>query len=446
MSSGNFDYPDALSGGFFTLPYSLPIHPASSTEDLSNQAVAAPSHEEARDGLFIDGVQVSLAEFFNHGFGMLLAAEAGETFNPAGSPAFDFSACPIALSPPATPALATSSTIIPTTPTTPTKQVASGRKRASKPSSKSPAKAPTPANLKRDGVKRTQKHTRCSMACECCRVAKKPCNVQDIYRCDRCTSKGKECKFWLTGRGTLKVKPRAIELGLEIINEDGEEIVIAPERGEVTVQAGPSEPASAPAASASLEMSSDDVFSANTPSTLSPSQSTPDLSCALTAASSQWSLSLPTPSSPMPERLVPATTYLAAYEQPTEPSMDFGFDDWFSMPGFDAQPAQAQSHLATPPATERKTIAPLPAVPASPSPSPAPAPAMLGSTLGMGLPMEDCTWDLPAASSEPVALLFSADEAMADNSLGLEGMMNFGMSGEAESDISTGTNSWWRRY
>ncbi|WVQ73274.1 hypothetical protein IAR50_002842 [Cryptococcus sp. DSM 104548] len=432
MSSGNFDYPTALSGGFFTLPYSLPIHPASSTEDFSNQAVAAPSHEETGDGfLYIEGVRVSEEEFLKRLTNIFPAAQAGETFNPAGSPAFDFSACPIALSPPATPVLATSSTIIPTTPT---KQVASGRKRASKPSSKSPAKAPTPANLKRDGVKRTQKHTRCSMACECCRVAKKPCNVQDIYRCDRCTSKGKECKFWLTGRGTLKVKPRAIELGLEIINEDGKEIVIAPERGEVTVQAGPSEPASAPAASASLEMSSDDVFSANTSSTLSPSQSTPDLTCALTAASSQWSLSLPTPSSPMPELPVPATTYLAACEQPTEPSMDFGFDDWFSMPGFDAQPAQAQSYLATPPATERKTIAPLPAVPASPSPSPAPAPAMLGSTLGMGLPMEDYTWDLPAASSEPVALLFSADEAMSDNSLGLEGMMNFGMSCEAESD------------
>ncbi|WVQ73269.1 hypothetical protein IAR50_002837 [Cryptococcus sp. DSM 104548] len=427
MSSGNFDYPTALSGGFFTLPYSLPIHPTSGTEDFSNQAVAAPSHEETGDGfLYIEGVRVSEEEFLKRLTNIFPAAQAGETFNPAGSPAFDFSACPVALSPPATPALATSSTIIPTTPT---KQVALGRKRASKPSSKSPAKAPTPANLKRDGVKRTQKHTRCSMACECCRVAKKPCNVQDIYRCDRCTSKGKKCKFWLTGRGTLKVKPRAIELGLEIINEDGKEIVIAPERGEVTVQAGPSEPASAPAASASLEMSSDDVFSANTSSTLSPSQSTPDLSYALTAASSQWSLNLPTPSSPMPELPVPATTYLAACEQLTEPSMDFGFDEGFSMPGFDSQSAEAQTewecYLASPPATERKSVAPLPAVPASPSPSL----AILGSTLRMGLPMEDCTWDLPAASIEPAALLFPAGEVMADNSLGLEGMV-FGMSGD----------------
>ncbi|ODO02886.1 hypothetical protein I350_05727 [Cryptococcus amylolentus CBS 6273] len=131
----------------------------------------------------------------------------------------------VPISPPTTPKFA--STAISKTPITPT-QKSAGKKRSPNRSDKSPAKAPTPAHLKRAGIKRTKKHTRSSMACECCRIARKSCKVDDIYRCGRCTSRGLKCCFWLEGRGEGKMRPRAIELGLEIFTEEGKDMVVAP--------------------------------------------------------------------------------------------------------------------------------------------------------------------------------------------------------------------------
>ncbi|TYJ51132.1 hypothetical protein B9479_008313, partial [Cryptococcus floricola] len=298
--------------------------PAPSTNELSAQTVIIPSHDDAE--IFINGVKVSHEAFFNYQSGIQPAPEkAGTIDDTAGSLTREPSIVPI--SPPTTPKFA--STAISKTPITPTQRSA-GKKRTPNPSNKSPAKAPTPTHLKRAGIKRTKKHTRSSMACECCRVAQRGCNVDDIYRCERCTSRGYKCCFWLEGRGEGKLRPRAIELGLEIFTEDGKKMVIAPERSQIGVQAGPSQPAFA----ASLEQSSSDRSSPGTTPSFTPSTSTPNLSYSMSAPYSQASINLATPSSPMVNITGPAPAFES--QPAAAPSFNYGFNGLAAMPEFQA--------------------------------------------------------------------------------------------------------------
>ncbi|ODO09989.1 hypothetical protein I350_02213 [Cryptococcus amylolentus CBS 6273] len=329
---------------------------APSTNELSAQTVVTPSHEEEADAeLFINGVKVSREAFFNYQFGIQPAPEkAGTIDDTAGSLTREPSIVPI--SPPTTPKFA--STAISKTPITPT-QKSAGKKRSPNRSNKSPAKAPTPAHLKRAGIKRTKKHTRSSMACECCRIARRSCNVDDIYRCGRCTSRGLKCCFWLEGRGEGKMRPRAIELGLEIFLEDGKKMVIAPPMDNITGPAPRFE--SQPAAA---------------------------------------------------------------------PSFNYGSNGLAGMPEFQAQPDEAEidwsfvSYVASDPATASNVHVSLPA-PTTPSPPP----ATFGPTLGLEMDVaEKGHWDFLV--DFPAVSLFTGP-AMTNNFLGLEGMMDVGSSCEA---------------
>ncbi|ODN86109.1 hypothetical protein L198_07402 [Cryptococcus wingfieldii CBS 7118] len=431
--------------------------PAPSTYPLSAQTVVAPSHEEEADAeLFNNGVKVSQEEFFNYQFGIQPAPEKAGTIDVTAGPLTrEPSIVPI--SPPTTPKLA--STAISKTPVTPT-QKSAGKKRSPNPSNKSPAKAPTPAHLKRAGIKRTKKHNRSTMACECCRIARRSCNVDDIYRCDRCTIRGYKCCFWLEGRGALKVRPRTIELGLEIFTEDGKQMVIAPERSQIGVQAGPSQPASA----ASLEQSSSDRSSPGMTPSFTPSTSIPNLSYSMSAPSSQASINLATPSSAMFNITGPAPAFESqpaaapsfnygfnglanlvtpssvmfnisgpapAFEsQPAAaPSFNYGFNGLAAMPEFQAQPAEADidwsfgSYVASAPATASNVHVSLPAPTTF-----RPAPATFGPTLGLEMDVAGKgPWNFPADS--PAAPLFTGP-AMTNSFSGLEGMMDVGSSCE----------------
>ncbi|ODO05147.1 hypothetical protein L198_01835 [Cryptococcus wingfieldii CBS 7118] len=415
--------------------------PAPSTNELSARTVVTPSHEEEAEAeLFINGVKVSQEAFFNYQFGIQPAPEkAGTIDDTAGSLTREPSIVPI--SPPTTPKFA--STAISKTPITPT-QKSAGKKRSPNPSNKSPAKAPTPAHLKRAGIKRTKKHTRSSMACECCRLVQRgvstPHLIQEpvkeadmsisgmwttsMYRCERCTSRGYKCCFWLEGRGEGKLRPRAIELGLEIFTEDGKKMVIAPERSQIGVQAGPSQPASA----ASLEQSSSDRSSPGTTPSFTPSTSTPNISYSISAPSSQASINLTTPSSPMVNITGPAPAFES--QPAAAPSFNYGFNGLAAIPEFQAQPAKSEidwsfgSYVTSTPTTASNVHVSLPA-PTTASP----APATFGPTLGLEMDVAGKgPWDFPADS--PAAPLFTGP-AMTNNSLGLEGMMDVGSSCEA---------------